>query len=179
MTLRVREGIPSLRNPALFAAVRNALRAGRNRFGFRVNHFSVQSNHVHLIVEASGRDALSRGMQGLGVRIAKSINARLRRAGMVFADRYHDRILKSLREVRNALVYVLKNARHHGITHSDGMDPCSSAEWFDGWRKGTSAQARGQAGSAPVEPARTWMLANGWKRLGLISVQIRPPKPSG
>jgi REP element-mobilizing transposase RayT len=177
--MRVREGVPSLRNPALFAEVRKALRAGRNRFGFRVNHFSVQSNHLHLIVEASGREALSRGMQGLGVRIAKTINARLRRAGTVFADRYHDRILKSLREVRNALVYVLKNARHHGITHADGRDLCSSAEWFDGWRNGTSSRIRVPETAPPVEPARTWMLSTGWKRFGLIPVQVRPPKPGG
>ena len=172
VTLRLRENLPSLRNPALFAGVHAALREGRNRFGFRLNHFSVQSNHLHLIGEAGGRQALSRGMQGLGVRLARAINARLRRAGKVFADRYHDRILKSLREVRNALEYVLKNARHHGIAHSDGMDPCSSAAWFDGWKQVVGA---GIDGACAIVQPRTWMLGVGWRRLGLIPVQALPP----
>ena len=178
VTLRLREGVPSLRNPALFADVSSALRAGRNRFGFRLNHFSVQSNHVHLIVEATDRAALSRGMQGLGVRLAKAINARLRRAGKVFADRYHDRILKSLREVRNALEYVLKNARHHGILYR-GVDPCSSAPWFEGWKNLVPGMRSGDPPDAiPIVPARTWMLGVGWRRLGLIVAQAPVPAAS-
>ena len=180
MTLRVREGLPSLRNQSLFADVFAALRAARNRFGFRLTQFSVQSNHIHMIVEATGRPALSRGMQGLGVRLARAINTRLRRAGKVFADRYHDRILKSLREVRNALEYVLKNARRHGIYH-DGVDPCSSGDWFDGWKDlttrdpaTTSAMSGVPPNEAPIVAPRGWMLGVGWKRLGLIPVRTRP-----
>ncbi len=179
MTLRLRENVPSLRNPALFADVRRALRSGKARFGFRLNHFSVQSNHLHLIVEATGRPALSRGMQGLGVRLAKAINARLRRAGKVFSDRYHDRILTSPRQVRNALEYVLKNARRHGLFH-DGFDPCSSGAWFDGWKNaGKGSEVGAPADLAPVVPPRTWMLGTGWRRLGLIPVQTLPPLRSG
>jgi REP element-mobilizing transposase RayT len=174
VTLRLREDLPSLRNHALFADVRQALRSGRARFGFRLNHFSVQSNHMHLIVEATGRPSLSRGMQGLGVRLAKTINARLRRAGKVFADRYHDQILTCPKQVRNALEYVLKNARRHGLFH-DGFDPYSSGAWFDGWRNPEKRHGVGAVDDqAPVVLPKTWMLTTGWRRHGLIPVQTMP-----
>jgi REP element-mobilizing transposase RayT len=174
VTLRLREDLPSLRNPALFADVRRALRSGRARFGFRLNHFSVQSNHMHLIVEATGRPALSRGMQGLGVRLAKTINARLRRAGKVFSDRYHDEILKCPKQVRNVLEYVLKNARRHGLFQA-GFDHYSSGAWFDGWKDaGKELGVEAPNESSPVVPPRTWMLATGWRRHGLIPVQTLP-----
>ena len=174
VTLRLREDLPSLRNPALFADVRRALRFGRARFGFRLNHFSVQSNHMHLIVEATGRPALSRGMQGLGVRLAKTINARLRRAGKVFSDRYHEEILKCPRQVRNTLVYVLKNARRHGLFQA-GFDHYSSGAWFDGWKDaGKELGVEAPNESSPVVPPRTWLLAAGWRRRGLIPVQTLP-----
>jgi REP element-mobilizing transposase RayT len=113
VTLRLSSGLPSLRQQALFVRVRSALASGRERFGFRLVHFSVQSNHLHLIAEAADRRALSRGVQGLSVRVARAVNGRLERKGRLFADRYHARALKSPRAVRYALRYVLLNSRKH------------------------------------------------------------------
>jgi len=76
-------------------------------------HYSIQHNHLHLIVEAEVREALTRAMQGLAIRIARRLNARLRRSGPVFADRYHAHVMSSQREVANAVRYVLSNYRHH------------------------------------------------------------------
>ena len=84
----------------MFRAVRRALTGARARFGFRLVHFSVQRDHLHLLAEASDRRALSRGMQGLSIRVAKAVNRRLGRRGAVFADRYHARALKTPREAR-------------------------------------------------------------------------------
>ena len=39
-------------------------------------------NHLHLIVEADGNEALSRAMQGLCIRIAKALNAMMNLAGI-------------------------------------------------------------------------------------------------
>jgi REP element-mobilizing transposase RayT len=80
VTLRVREDVPNLRRPACFRAIASALAEGRDRFGSGLVHFSVQANHLHLIAEADDEDALARGMQGLGVRIARALNQVLRRA---------------------------------------------------------------------------------------------------
>jgi putative transposase len=118
VTLRVRRGLCSLRKQALFQAVRQALAAGKSQFGFSLIQFSVQHDHLHLIAEANDRKALSRGMQGLSVRIARAVNRQLQRTGSLFADRYHARALTTPRAVRLALRYVLLNARKHA--HSRG-----------------------------------------------------------
>ena len=88
VTLRLRERLPSLRRSLVRARVFLALGDGRERFGLRLLQFSLQSNHVHLIVEADDRRALSRGIQGLSIRIARALNRNLNRSGRVFADRY-------------------------------------------------------------------------------------------
>jgi hypothetical protein len=141
---------------------------GRDRFGLRLNHFSIQSNHIHLIVEADDRLALTRGIKGMAVRVARLLNGLWKRRGSVFSDRFHARPLSTPREVRSALVYVLHNARHHGLRML-GVDPCSSGPWFDGWRQGVVL-----ANGGPGAPARTWLLRHGWRRRGLIGIEESP-----
>jgi REP element-mobilizing transposase RayT len=130
-TLRIRDDLPSLRRHHLWQALRLRFRAGRDRFGFRLVEFSVQSNHIHLICEGNDRRALTRGMQGLAVRLARCINKRLERTGKVFAERYHARQLPTPTETRHALVYVLGNyARHRRIPPSTVLDVFSTAPYF-------------------------------------------------
>ena len=171
VTMKVREGLPSLRRPQEFAALRGAIAAGCERGGFRLVHFSVQSNHLHLLVEGGCRIALVRGLQGLAVRVARALNRLWRRWGSVFADRYHDHILRSPSEVWNALRYVLCNARKHGGWSSRSHhDPCSSAAWFDGWREGPLDPAA----TSITARARTWLLSKGWRRRGLLRLDDAP-----
>ena len=140
----------------------------------RVVHFTVQDNHLHLIVEAQGRAALSRGLQGLAIRCARAINRALGRRGRVWAERYHARALRTPREVRRGLVYVLQNWRK-AVTGADRLDPQSSARWFDGWRGPRPAWSLPFPEEvAVVRPARTWLVTTGWKRLGLIGFTERP-----
>ncbi len=87
--------------------------AGAARFGFRLVHYAVMGNHVHLIVEAGDRKALWRGMQGLGVRIARRLNRVMGRTGRVMSDRYHAHILRTPSEVARARAYLVNNAHHH------------------------------------------------------------------
>jgi REP element-mobilizing transposase RayT len=108
VTLRATSGLPSLRSSETFLSLQRAFGAA-SRYSFRVLQFSVQSNHLHLLVEADTPTRLARGVQGLAVRAAKAINRALRRHGGVWAERYHAHALKTPREVRNALVYVLNN----------------------------------------------------------------------
>jgi putative transposase len=113
ITLRVRRGLPSLREGLLFERVRKALAQGNDHFGFTLAHFSVQRDHLHLIAEANDRLSLARGVQGLSIRVARAVNRHLGRKGRLFADRYHARALKTPRVVRLALRYVLLNLRKH------------------------------------------------------------------
>jgi REP-associated tyrosine transposase len=163
VTVRIARGLPSLRASGIFPSVRRALTASSNG-SFRVVHFSIQSNHLHLLVEAEGTRALGRGMQGLGIRAAKAINHRLGRAGRVWAERYHCRALRTPREVRHALVYVLLNGRKHAVS-GPGFDLCSSARWFCGWN---GKLVDPPSGPPPVARARTWLLCAGWRRGGPI-----------
>jgi putative transposase len=115
VTLRLVPGLDSLRSRKCYRVVLPALTAARERANFRVVHLSVQGNHLHLIVEADDRSALSRGIQGLAIRVAKALNAALGRGGKVFAERFHMHVLRSVREVNNAVDYVLANwFRHAG-----------------------------------------------------------------
>jgi REP element-mobilizing transposase RayT len=172
-TIPLRRGLPRLRRRAEYAAIRAAFAAGCDRFGFRLVHYAVLDDLLHLLVEAKDRDALSRGLQGLLVRVAKALNKLWSRRGRVFADRYHGRVLESPRAVRNALSYVMHDARQHVarnrvVPAMHAIDVYTSAPWFDGWKE--SITVRGLEGVArPVAPSRTWLLSVGWRRHGLLS----------
>ena len=171
VTLRARQGLPSLRTDAAFPALQKGL-AQASRSGLRILQFSIQNDHVHLIVEAVDRHALSRGLQGLAIRIAKRLNRVLGRRGRVWADRYHARALRTPREMRNALVYVLQNWRKH-VPGSRGVDGRSSGIYFDGWR----VPIRTVTTCRPVVLPRTWLAAVGWRRLGLLHPDESPAPP--
>jgi putative transposase len=164
--------LPSLRSQSLFRCVLAQIDAASRRF-LRIVHFSVQSNHIHLLVEANDRRCVSRGMKGFAVRVARHLNGVLSCRGAVWGDRYHARALKTPREVRNALVYVLFNHKKHG--RKLALDPCSSAEFFDGWAVGTAVPtARGSPDEWPVAPSGTWLMSRGWSREGGLDRSDQP-----
>src|SRR5262249_2920606 len=150
-----------------FPAVQRSLAAASHDV-FRIVHFSVQRDHVHLVVEAESTASLSSGMQGLGIRVAKAVNRVLRSHGAVWADRYHSQSLPTPREVCHAIAYVLLNGRKHGVI-GHGIDPWSAGLWFQGWRK-----VAPPIGTAPVRRARTWLLSVGWRRAGSIGFDDAP-----
>ena len=163
VTLKVGRHVWNLRARRAFDRLMRALAAAQDRFGTRIVHFSVQRDHVHLIVESPGQLALSRAMQGLSVRIARTINRLMARRGKVFADRYHERVLATPRQVRNAVKYVILNARKHGVRlAAREIDPCSSGVALTAWNGPTRAARV----SPPVMAPRTWLLAIGWRRGG-------------
>ena len=191
VVLRATGDVGSLRCYEGFEAVKEArLSSLRHEDKFRIIHFSIQRNHIHLIVEARDRKALWRGMQGFASSCARHLNAAItarrgkRRRGSVFTDRYYAHILKTPREVRNCLAYVLNNWRHHQIENAVWMDqtwtkvdPFSSALAFDGWKE-RPVGARftippGYEGSWIWLP-RTWLMTTGWRRYGLISFREVP-----
>jgi REP element-mobilizing transposase RayT len=179
VTMRVAEGLPSLRGKGAFRVVRECLRVAKARLGARVVHFSVMGNHVHLIVEAAGKRVLARAMQGLKIRVAKGLNRTWGRGGTVFAERYHAHVLKTPAEVRNALCYVLNNARKHRLRLAGDLDPCASGAWFDGW-KGRRTSPVQVDDEAPVAAPHTWLVLEGWRRARrpIGPTDIPPPRSS-
>jgi len=174
VTLKLERGLPRLRNKAAYRVLRRAFVGANARDGFRLCEYSVQGNHIHLIVEAEDRTVLSRSMQGLGVRIARGLNRLWERTGRVLADRYHDRILRTPREVRNALAYVLNNARRHRLALLWAIDLFASGLWFDGWKEAGVPRMIQRPKERPTARARSWLLHSGWRLHGLIRIAEVP-----
>jgi REP element-mobilizing transposase RayT len=161
--------------PSFVREFRRSLAEASERGDFRVNHYSLQGDHAHLIVEAHGKDALARGMKSIAARLARAMNRTAGRNGPVLDGRYHHRSLRTPREVRRALAYVLLNARRHlakrrhvSRTGSVRLDPASSARWFDGWRRGFEPGEIDVTARPEVAWPRTWLLRVGWRRHGLV-----------
>jgi REP element-mobilizing transposase RayT len=169
-TLKVAKDVPPLRSAKLVAELERSWREACKRRRFRLVHYSVQDDHVHMIVEAGSARDLACGLKAIAARFARAVNRVFHRAGAVLADRSHVHVLRTPREVRNAIAYVLLNARRHLAKRgrrppTDGrIDPASSGRWFSGWRTG-GARA---PDSPAVARARTWLLTIGWRRRGLI-----------
>ncbi|MFA6168851.1 MAG: transposase, partial [Gemmatimonadaceae bacterium] len=165
VTLRLVDGLPSLRRPTLTELLLRVFGAECCRKGFRLVHFSIRSNHLHLVCEADDTVALSRGVQRLASRAARRLNERLGRSGRTFRDRFHGVVIASPRQMRNVLRYVFLNAhkdaarrgraraeralRHGGtmlaalVSRLVGVDHWSSAFYFDGFAN---------VGPVPPEP---------------------------
>jgi REP element-mobilizing transposase RayT len=171
VTLRVRAAIPSLRTARLVRDLERSLREAKERAGFRVIAYSVQRDHLHLLVEAEDPRALARGMKSIGARIARAVRRVFDGRGPVLTERYHQRVVRSPREVRNALAYVILNARKHAaalglgsLRSATSVDPASSGRWFAGWACTVPPPPDEPAVAAP----QTWLLRVGWRRHGLI-----------
>ncbi|HEY4182226.1 MAG TPA: transposase [Kofleriaceae bacterium] len=181
--------VDGFRKMDLYRALRKALVTTGRREDMRIVHMSIQDSHLHLIIEADGKTALSRGIQGFKISAAKWINRAIwerggsvgtLRKGTVFAERYFNEVITSPRQARNALSYVLNNWRRHRLDRGEGtyklIDKFSSALKFDGWKDFDRQQWSIPRDYEPlvVWEARTWLLREGWRRHGLISVYERP-----
>ena len=191
ITLRVRHGLPSFRQQLVHRLLLEVLRDQRNRAykeSFQIVHFSIQSNHLHLIAEADdrpvkaiepvnkrARSALRSGISGFVIAFARRLNRLLKRKGKVWDDRYHRHDLETPREVRTSLRYVVNNFRKHGhVTIGTGaFDYYSSAQHFDGWSEPLFDSFEEPGPWTEAKP-RTWLLAIGWKRHGLIHPEEIP-----
>ncbi len=145
---------------------------------------SIQGNHLHLGCEAGSAGARARGIQGWAVRVARGINGVCGRRGTVFADRYHMEVLTTPTQVRNALCYVLQNARRHGVRldpRFHGADPLSSAWWFDGWKDASWKKGLAPPEQRTVADAESWLLRVGWQRAhaGTIAIDEVPAAARG
>jgi REP element-mobilizing transposase RayT len=165
VVLRVRPEVGSLRRRHAYRAIRGALGKAAARTDYRVVHISLQRTHVHLLVEADSKDALTLGMQGFAISAAKRLNRELRRKrGEVFPYRYHATPIRTPTQARNALAYILNNwRRHRADAHAPWrIDPYSSADAFTGWAAPHRYARRDEP--LPVVRATTWLLTDGWTR---------------
>jgi len=161
---------------------------------FRIVHISIQRTHVHLLVEADNKRALSRGMQSFQISAAKHMNREIsikralpkRRRGTVFPDRFHEEIIKTPKQARHALAYVLNNWRKHREDRGDeqrrwNVDPFSTGALFFGWKALEDAHVMWPLPSTydplVVYLPKTWLLSEGWLRHGRITFREVPSQP--
>lgn len=155
VTVRMLPHVWNLRSRRSFRVIGRAVFAGASRFGARLCEFSVQGNHLHLVVEAADQRALSRAMKGLSVRLARGLNGLMNQRGQVVADRYHSRILRTPTEVKRAVEYVCHNFRRHAVRRGGNLetayiDPYSSLNKEHG---------------IVLPEARTWLLGQCTRQL--------------
>ena len=170
--MRLLEGLPRRRRKREHDALRSAIGNG-HKTDFRVCHYSILDNHIHLVIEAESRAALAHGMKGLKTRMTKALNKIWGRKDTIFADRYHARELATPREARAVLLYVISNYRKHCAEKGRKLeprwvDPFSSARQLDGWNQ----KVRREPGV--VAGPQTWLLRVGWKRHGLLDAHAVP-----
>lgn len=191
VVLRVVADVGTLRRRKMYQAVREATIVAAVRERIRIVQISLQRNHVHLLVEAESKLALSRGVQGFQISAAKNINAMLgedryrRRRGRVFADRYFAEIIKSPTQARHALNYVMNNWRKHkedqqGLARTWLVDPFSSGASFPDWQELEGRDfmwpLRETYDPLVVRRPQSWVLREGWKRHGPISAREVPSR---
>jgi len=209
VTLRVLDVIGRLRTRSAYMAIREAAITVLKHEAFRIIQMSIEGTHIHLVVEADSRAALSAGMKAFEISAAKHLNAEFsraggwwqrkraarlghalpkRRKGRVFSDRYHETFIKTPKQARHALAYVLNNWRRHredraAIARGWLIDPFATGWAFDGWKERADTpfvwKVRDTYQPIPVWLPKTWLLRTGWKMHGLIGVREVPGPRAG
>lgn len=116
LTLKIKKEKSSLKNKFILKTLQNSIKKAR-LLGLKVLQYTLEYDHVHLLVEASNNISLGKGMQSLGISFSKGINKIKGQKGSVFKTRYHFRKLKTPQEIKNALSYILGN----GIKHKEAF----------------------------------------------------------
>ena len=171
ITLRVVRDVGRLRRPVAYAAIQRAVAACIGRRDFRIVHTSIQTNHIHLLVEANDKRALANGVRAFMISAAQHLNAERGRVGEVFPTRYHAVPLTTPKQVRAALSYVLNNWRRHQEDlagprqRAAQVDPYSTGILFDGWSDAPPKFIIPDGyGPLSVSGPRTWLLRVGWRK---------------
>lgn len=180
VALRLKKRLPELRERRVYHELRRVFARYIDQARFRIVHISIQNTHLHLIVEAESKAALTHGMQSLAINAARAINRAWRRRGKVFAYRYSAKQIKTASYARNAISYVLNNWRRHREDFANGreltaiLDEFSSAISFTGWIGNRRFIPPRDHDPLPVSAPATSLLKHEWRTFGAIDPFDRP-----
>ncbi|MBP9682556.1 MAG: transposase [Bacteriovorax sp.] len=124
LTIKVRSNKADIKSKKILKALHHAIKRARLK-KLKVVHYTLEFNHLHLLIECESHQILHQGMQALGISLAKAINKIKLLKGSVYKHRYHFRRLATRRELKNALHYIFNNGKKHKRTRSI-LDPYNS-----------------------------------------------------
>lgn len=173
ITIRLAEGLSGLRTKHMHEQFTVALLNAKAK-GLRVLHYSIEGNHVHLLVECADNKALASGMNSFGTSFAKAVRKERGGKGKVFAGRYHLGVQKNPAQMKNTLAYVLLNqAKHENLIPYN--DRFSSSQHFNEWKALLGRNIgpiledwRPNKNPLPdhLSTPKSWLASKGWKIKG-------------
>ena len=165
ITLKFKKDVPNLRCEAFLLEFTRAIRKAKAK-GLAVTQFSIESNHIHMLIEVKSNDTLKRGLLSLQGCVTWGLRRVFKYFGEVFVDRFHLHAIKSPREMKHALGYVIFNhAKHCGIAwfrdvYSSGF---AQHEFAANVRQTRAPKWQSEIESV-MSQATSWLQQTGWKR---------------
>jgi len=126
LTIKVQRNKDEIKNKSVLKLLKHAILRARFQ-GLKVLHYSLEYDHVHLLIEADNNHILGKGMQAFGVTMAKGINRLKRLKGAVYKHRYHFRQISSPRQLKSVMNYIFTNGMKHG-TAKTMVNPYNSIQ---------------------------------------------------
>lgn len=87
----------------------------RRETGFKLLAFVIMPDHMHLVLALAGQTICGRVMQLIKGRFANRYNRSAGQTGRLWQERYHERALRSERELLAAIEYVHLNPVEGGL----------------------------------------------------------------
>lgn len=115
LTIKIAKEKSNLKNKEVLSILKRAILNSR-KMGLRVIHFTLEYDHIHLLIEAENNHLLGKGMQSFGVTLSKAINKLKKTSGQVYRHRYHFRKITSARQLKNVMNYIFRNGLKHGTS---------------------------------------------------------------
>ena len=96
------------------------LKAAKKKFSFKLKHFCIMSNHIHMLLEPAPETSLSKLMQWILSVFAIRFNRIFGQIGHVWYDRFKSNVIISFHHLVNTFQYISENPVKAGICKNAG-----------------------------------------------------------
>jgi len=117
LTIKVKKIKAEIKNKAVLNLLKRAISNARKQ-GLIIIHYTLEYDHINLLIEADNNSTLAKGMQSLGVTLSKGINRLKKLKGAVYKHRYHFRQISSPSELKKVMSYIFNNGLKHKSARS-------------------------------------------------------------
>ena len=95
----------------------DVLKKAKTKYSFRCKSFCIMGNHVHLMIEITNNESISRLMQWILSVFALKYNRIHNYKGHVWYDRFKSKIVSSYMHFLNTFVYIANNPVRARLVH--------------------------------------------------------------